>query len=301
MPHGVGYDNAIHENLLTGVWTPGKVFYVDTAANGGSDSNTGLTLSDPLLKIEAAMDECTANKGDVIQILGNSPSSPNDTTAITIDKAGVTLRGLYGRGMLSDSGFAAYATNTATLTIAANYVTVENLYLGCHSAGTTGGIVQFSGTNSYFGVTFRNITFDTQYISAYGIYLPYDQPYLLVEDCVFGRADIAGYTTAGIHVGNCTAGMIRRNVFNGVTGVGINIGAGCGNLTVLDNRFLLDTETEGDAITIANGATGNIFDGNHAYFGNTNDPAANPYKDGSGANDNHWGLNYTGITATYPA
>ena len=141
-------ENYTGRNILTGVWTPGRVFYVDTAANGGSDSNTGLSPDAPLLKIEAAMAKCTASKGDVIQILGNSPSSPNDTTVITMDKAGVTLRGLHGRGMLSDSGFAAYAINTPTLIIAANYVTVENLYLGCHASGTDGGIIEFSGTNT---------------------------------------------------------------------------------------------------------------------------------------------------------
>ncbi len=56
------------KNILTGVWTPGKVFYVDTAANGGSDDNTGLSVDAPLLKINAAMDKCTASKGDVIQV-----------------------------------------------------------------------------------------------------------------------------------------------------------------------------------------------------------------------------------------
>ncbi|GAI62257.1 unnamed protein product, partial [marine sediment metagenome] len=55
-------------NLLTGVWTPGKVFYVDTTANGGSDSNSGLSPDDPVLKINYAMGLCTANKGDVIQV-----------------------------------------------------------------------------------------------------------------------------------------------------------------------------------------------------------------------------------------
>ena len=231
---GTGYTR----NILTGVWTPGKVFYVDTAANGGSDSNSGLTPDDPLLKINAAMDKCTADKGDVIQVLGNSPSSPNDTATVTCDVGGVTIRGLYGRGLLSDSGFGSPTQNVPAITIAANYVTIENLYLGVKSTGSTGGVIEFSGTNSYYGVTIRRCTIEHQYAATYGIYLPYDQPYLLVEDCLFGRTDIAGYTTAGISVGNCTAGMFRRNVFNGVTGVGILVGASCGNLTVLDNRFL---------------------------------------------------------------
>lgn len=279
------------KNILSGVWTPGSVFYVDTAANGGDDDNTGLSVDAPLKTINAAMDKCTASKGDVIQILGNSPSSPNDTGTITCDVAGVTIRGLHGRGMLSDSGFAANATNTATITIAANYVTIENLYLGCHSAGTTGGIVEFNGTNSYFGVTFRNVVFDTQYIAAYGIYAQYDQPYLLVEDCVFGRHDIAGYTTAGIYIGNGTATMIRRNVFPCVTALGISIGASCGNTTVLDNRFSLASDTVGMAITAADGSSGNYFDGNRAAFGMST-MTENPYRDLNNDNSNNWGLNY---------
>lgn len=292
-----------HGNILSGAYGPGTVFYVD--GTSGLDTNNGLTRDTPLLTVTAALAKCTNSKGDVIQILRNSPTSPpaTETFPIAVNKANVTIRGILSpRGaMLSDSGIGSHTQNKACFEIGAHYVTIEDLYIGVDNLGSNGGIIEFNGTNSYFGTTIRRCTFDTQYISAYGIYLPYDQPYLLVEDCVFGRADIAGFTTAGISIGNCTGGMIRRNVFNGVTGVGINIGAGCGNLTVLDNRFLLDTETEGDAITIALGAVGNVFDGNRGYFGNTNDPAANPFKDGSGASDNHWGLNYKGITATYPA
>lgn len=288
------------ENILTGVWTPGKVFYVDTAANGGSDNNSGLSITDPLLKINTAMDKVTANKGDVIQILGNSPSSPNDNATITCDVAGVTIRGLHGRGMLSDSGFGSPTINVPAITIAANYVTIENLYIGCKSTGTTGGIVEFSGTNSYFGVTFRNITFDTQYVAAYGIYVQYDQPYLLVEDCMFGRSDIAGYTTACIYVGNCTCGMIRRNVFAGFAGIGISCGGSCGNLTILDNRFRLPSHTEGKAITMAAGSSGNYIDGNHAAFGDTQ-VTNNPFLDSSSAGYNDWGVNYESATVTMPA
>lgn len=288
MPLGVGDDFGAR-NILTGVWTPGSVFYVDTAANGGSDSNSGLTVNDPLLKINTAMDKVTADKGDVIQVLGNSPSSPNDTATITMDVAGVTLRGLYGRGLLSDSGFGSPTQNVPAITIAANFVTIENLYLGTNSSGSTGGIVEFTG--STFAVTLRNILFDTQYVAAYGIYAPFDQPYLLIEDCIFGRWDIAGYTTANIHIGNGTAMMIRRNVFPCVTTMGISIGPGCGNCTVLDNRFSLASDTVGMAITAANGSSGNFFDGNRAAFG-ISTVSNNPFRDLNNDNSNNWGLNY---------
>ena len=289
-------DSLTPKNILSGVWTSGKVFYVDTAANGGSDSNDGLSPETPLLKINAAMDKVTANKGDVIQILGNSPSSPNDDAEVIMDVAGVTLRGLYGRGLLSDSGFGGYAQDTPAITVAANYVTIENLYLGVHSSGSTGGVIEFSGTNSYYGVTIRRCTIEHQYAATYGVYLPIDQPFLLIEDCDFGRIALDNFTDA-IRLGNCTSGTIRRNRFSGYTGIGINDTGNCGNLSILDNKFVCPGDTEGSAITIAAGSSDNWIDGNHAGFGDTT-MGANPYKDASGADANHWGLNYAGIVAT---
>ena len=287
--YGTGYTR----DILTGVHTPGKVFYVDS---GGSDSNSGRTVDNPLLKINAAMDKCTASKGDVIQVLGNSPSSPNDTAEVIMDVAGVTLRGLYGRGLLSDSGFGGFEQNCPAITVAANYVTIEDLYLGVHSTGSSGGVIEFSGTNSYYGVTIRRCTIEHQYAATYGIYLPHDQPFLLVEDCFFGRLSATNFTDC-IRLGNCTSGIIRRNIFSGYSGIGVNDTGNCGNLAILDNKFLLPSDTEGKAITIAAGSSDNIMDGNHAFFGDTT-MNANPYKDASSADANHWGLNYAGIVAT---
>ena len=288
-------ENYTGRNILTGVWTPGKVFYIDTTANGGSDSNTGLSPDAPLLKIEAAMDKCTASKGDVIQILGNSPSSPNDTTAVTMDKAGVTLRGLYGRGLLSDSGFGAYAQDVPCITIKADYVTIENLYLGVNSSGSTGGVIEFFSTSSYSGVTIRRCTIEHQYAATYGVYLPYDQPFLLIEDCFFGRLGSTNFTDA-IRLGNFTSGIIRNNIIAGYSGIGINDTGNCSHLSILNNTILMPADTEGKAITIAAGSTDNWIDGNHAGFGDTT-MGANPYKDASSTDVNHWGLNYAGIVA----
>jgi len=278
----------------------GSYFWVD--GSSGSDTNSGRSSVSPLLTVTAALAKCTAGAGDIINIMANSPSSPpaTETFPIVVNKAGVTIRGTRGSGILSDSGIGSDTQNKACFEIAASYVTIENMYLGIDNLGSTGGIVEFNGTNSYFGVTLRKCTFDTQYVAAYGIYAPYDQPYLLVEDCLFGRSDIAGYTTACIYLGNCTSGMIRRNVFAGFAGIGISCGAGCGNLTILDNRFRLPSDSAGKAITLAAGSSGNFIDGNHANFGDA-DMSANPYTDSSTTDYNDWGLNYKGITATMPA
>lgn len=283
-------------NLLTGVWTPGKVFYVDTATNGGSDSNSGLSPDDPVLKINYAMDLVTANKGDVIQILGNSPSSPNDTATITMDVAGVTLRGLHGRGLLSDSGMGSPITNTPCITMASQYLTIENLYLGDHSTGTTGGVVDIS--NSSFGCTIRNCMFDTQYLPAYGITTAQSQAYLLIEDCIFGRNDIAGYTTACIQLPNSLGCVVRRNLFH-VQAKGILLSGAASSVSVLDNDFVLHADdAKGRAITITTNSGLFYVAGNRANYGHT-DMTNNPYLD-DGVAANTWGINWVGKTATLP-
>lgn len=291
-------EEVLHWNLLTGVWTPGKVIYVDSS---GSDSNSGFLPTEPLLKINAAMDKCTASQGDVIQVLGNSPSDPNDTATITCDVAGVTIRGLLGRGMLSDSGFGSPTQNVPTLSISANYVTVENLYLGSNASGNTNGIIDFTG--SAWGCTIRNILFDTQNAVAYGVWSSsgHDLPYLLIEDCIFGRSDVASFTTNCIYLGNATGGMIRRNIFQRPSGKAIELHPGAANITILDNRFALRADaSDGYAITL-NAGTGNCYiDGNRAHCGETV-MSQNPFLDESGADVNDWGLNYKGILATFPA
>ncbi len=302
MARGLTSEEAVHWNLLTGIYTAGKVFYVD--GTNGDDSNSGLLPTDPLQTITAALVKCTSGQADVIQILANSPSSPPEaeTFPIAVNKANVTIRGLLSpRGaILSDSGIGSDEVNVACFEIGASYVTIEDMYLGCAAEGTTGGIIEFNGTNSYFGTVIRRCTFDTQYIPALGIYAAYDQPYLLVEDCLFGRSDILAYTTACIYLGNGTVVVIRRNIFQGFAGIGVSLGAGCGNTTILDNRFRLPSDTEGKAITMAEGAKGNFVDGNSAAFGRTA-PSNNPYLDSGGLADNDWGRNFSGGIAVMPA
>jgi len=282
--------------------TGGQVFFVDGTDGDDDTDNPGTSPYSPVLTITRGNALCTASHGDIIHILKNSPSSPHadETFPVTLNKQGMIVRGTLGRGWLSDSGFGSDEQNVATIEIGAHYVTVEDLYLGCDNLGTTGGIVTFNGTNSYFGVTFRNCTFDTQYIPAYGIYMQYDQPYFLLEDCRFGRYDIAGYTTAGIYIGNCTWGMFRRNIFNACAGIAFSGGPQSGNYSIFDNRFSLPSDTVGKAITLADGSSGIHVDGNHATFGMTA-MTNNPFRDLNNDNSNMWGLNHKAGVSIMPS
>lgn len=290
------FEGAVVTGLnVGGLMGKGRVFYVDASSGADGYGVQSQNPNYPMETITGAMDICTSAVGDVIVVMANSPSSPaaNETFPVAMDVQGVLLTGLYSRGLLSDSGFGSDEQNVATIEIGANYTAVENIYLGVDNLGSTGGIVQFNGTNSYYATVFRNVLFDTQYIPAYGVYAVYDQPYLLVEDCFFGRSDIAGYSTAGISLGNGTGNVIRRNVFKGNAGIGINLGTNCGQVTVYNNLLECNNGANGEGITAGTSSSNNLIVDNVASYGMLSTGYTyNPYKDLASNTANHWARNY---------
>ncbi|KKL49386.1 hypothetical protein LCGC14_2316010, partial [marine sediment metagenome] len=201
---------------VPGALASGKTFYVDATSGADGYGTLSQNFNYPLETITAAMDLCTANKGDTIVVLANSPSSPaaNETFPIAMDVGGVLLTGMYSRGLLSDSGFGTDVLNGNTITVSANYATIENLYLGVKTGGSTGNVIE--GGASAFSFTLRNCYIEAQYTALYGFYTggSYDFPYLLLEDNVWGDNNSSKFTNA-IRLFNATRGMVRRNVFGG--------------------------------------------------------------------------------------
>ena len=282
---------------VPGALASGKTFYVDATSGADGYGTLSQNFNYPLETITAAMDLCTANKGDTIVVLANSPSSPaaNETFPIAMDVGGVLLTGMYSRGLLSDSGFGTDVLNGNTITVSANYATIENLYLGVKTGGSTGNVIE--GGASAFSFTLRNCYIEAQYTALYGFYTggSYDFPYLLLEDNVWGDNNSSKFTNA-IRLFNATRGMVRRNVFGGCSSYTIDLLASCGTANILDNRFHLSADTDGFAVYATSGSTGNYIDGNHAAYGlstMTNDP----FWEGGSDGDNNWGINYKNATA----
>lgn len=267
--------------------------------SGGDNANTGLDPSDPVETYTYALANLvTAGRYDVIHGMANSPSSPpaNEEFPISVNKNGVTIRGEHGKGLLSDSGIGSDEQDVATFDIAAQYVTIEDMYIGCDQLHTIGGLITI-GISSW-AFTLRRCLLDSQYLPAYGIYTAQSQNYMLIEDCIFGRKDIAGYTNACIDLPHSIACVLRRNLFN-VTGVGIRLSGGACSVSVLDNKFWLPSDTKGKAITVTSGSGKFFFDGNVANYGKTT-MTNNPYLD-EGSAANTWGLNYKGAVSVMPA
>ena len=78
--------------------TPGgKVFYVhdnDTTSPHASDGNAGTTADKPLATIDAAINKCTAGRGDTILVLPGHAETITSAAGIAMDTANVRLLGL---------------------------------------------------------------------------------------------------------------------------------------------------------------------------------------------------------------
>lgn len=278
----------------------GETYFVDMSS--GSDGRRGRNPKDPLKTITAAMDKCVANRGDAIVVMAASPSSPasEETFPIAMDTGGVLLAGLYSRGLLSDSGFGTDVLNGNTIEVSANYCTIENLYLGVKTGGSTANVI--AGTASSYGFTLRNCLIENQYTALAGFYTgsAYDFPYLLIEDNKFGGSAATANFTNAIKLFNATFGVIRRNLITASDGYAISILATCGEVMILDNRIQCYADTDGYAIYAASGSSNNYITGNECAHG-YNDTSNDPYWDANGDDSNDWGRNYVGDDIEYPS
>jgi hypothetical protein len=275
----------------------GQTFYVD---NLGSDGGPGTDPNHPLKTITAALAKCTANKFDAVVVMQESPGTPTtgETWPIVMSKAGVLLTGLYSRGLISDSGFGSADIDENTINVNANHCAVENLYLQVKTGGTTGNIISTTEAAVY-GFTLRNCWLALQNTTLYAFYTgaSSDWPYLLIEDCFFGVPNASNYTSA-IKLFNASFSCIRRNVFNPASSYIIDIGTQCNNVSILDNKFKMASDTDGYAIYARTGSADNFIDGNHATFG-SNSMGNHAYFDAA-TDANDWGLNYEEIDAVLP-
>ena len=105
------------------VFTTGSIFFVDSVT--GSDTNAGTDPSAPLATIDAAVNKCTANKGDYIIVMPNHAENIVAAAGLDLDVAGITIIGL-GEGDNRPTLTFTTAT-TADVDVDAADVTIRNL------------------------------------------------------------------------------------------------------------------------------------------------------------------------------
>jgi hypothetical protein len=127
----------------------GKVFWVDSTA---PTSGKG-TFDRPFLTLAEAFDLCTANNGDQIHVKAGHSESIS-TADIDFDVAGVSVIG-YGAGSSRPTILYTGTTDTTTLDISANDVTLHNFLFSLTDNDAVDSCIVVNGTD----VTISNCEF----------------------------------------------------------------------------------------------------------------------------------------------
>lgn len=129
------------DSTIGKIW--GTRFFVDAAAD--SDGYTGKDLLHPLKTIQAALDKCTASKGDTVYVRNGAYAE-----TLTMTKAGVRLIG-ESHGVVITGATDA----TDTLVISGNNCEVENVSIAGYDTGDDISLIKVTGNeciikNCYF-------------------------------------------------------------------------------------------------------------------------------------------------------
>jgi len=116
--------------------TTGNIFFVDSGSStGGTSAGYGSNPDAPFTTIDSAINQTTANNGDVIYVMAGHSETLTGASAITCDVAGVTIIGL-GRGtarptLLLDAGA------SVSIVVSAANVRWENVIFSAGHADIT--------------------------------------------------------------------------------------------------------------------------------------------------------------------
>jgi len=296
-------EKAIYLKLMAGVgcfpWATGNVFFVDGVA--GDNANVGTIPTAPWLTITYALTQCVDNNDDYIIVLNHW----QEVVAISVAQVhiiGVSSNPSHSFVQMNAAG----ATAIFTVTAASSDCEIAGFSFG--GGATHAGIENTAGTPE--GLYIHDCQFGHSLAANTpqdGIRVALNATAIRVENCSFyGNAAGGTLSRDGIYWASAADplnGTIINNQFIGCPGSGINfvsVSAGTGGITIKDNVFACDADTQGSAITL--GATcGDFFVvDNRAQFGE-NAMAANPYLDGAALDSNHWSNNISGNAVIYPA
>ena len=288
---------AWYGNNMSSIIMPnaGDIYYVD--GTNGLNTNDGLSRDAPVLTITYALSLCTAGNEDYIIVIGYpSAGAAGEVWPIAMSVANVHLIGdsLY---QASPSAWLEPTGDDDCITLGANFCEIAGLEL---RGGATSAGIQTDGT--VWRAYIHHNDFSLQAGARDGIVLgtgAVDCPHWLIEHNKFGHQD--NITRDAIRIEhNSTRSVIRDNYFYVYSGcVGIHFQGLCTAVGyVVDNTFKVADAAAGEAIYVENAAASVCqFHGNRVASGSVA-MANNPYRD-LGA-DCHWGMNYAGLTASYP-
>lgn len=129
---------------------PGNVYWVDNSStakpgcSGGANGNPG-TFKRPLATIQAALNKCTANAGDIVMVKQGHAETIADATTLTLNKAGVAIVGLGSGSNRPTLNFT--TATTANIPVTAANISLQNC-LFTANFGAIASVFTATGTNT---------------------------------------------------------------------------------------------------------------------------------------------------------
>lgn len=280
-------------NIIGGERMVSRVFFADGAH--GDDGNVGNRREKPFATIQAAIDACGDYYQDTIYVMSTAQLEAD----ITVNKHNVSIIGLPPPHPQSQPGtwIAPVGGTRATIRISAGAVNLKNLYI----TGVAGQpCVDFTAgaTHTRVGITSCYFDVGTYGVSAHvGVNAP--SHHLIVKDCTFQ----GGLTVGGIYyAANGSWNIFDGNFFDLVPGPQIHVVSAGGTAAsrIINNRFSLDSDTNGEAISFLGSNTRWFIDNNVAADSGITDPGNTPYGDNQNPSAQMWGRNYRGGTIIAP-
>ena len=143
--------------------TGGEVFYVNSAATGAADTNTGKNPSLPFATLDAAIGACTANQGDTIVVAENHAETITGDGGLALDVAGIRIVGQGWGNQRPRLLMDAAATVTAEITAAD--VWIENIVFAAGHADIVTCIEIAEAGATLIGVEFEDNAADENFLT----------------------------------------------------------------------------------------------------------------------------------------
>lgn len=294
---------------LANVLQPGVALGHITYVNGlvGNDSSNGRNPDHAKLTIAGALTDCLDDRNDVVVILAYHETTPTDTFPVTISTDQTHIIGASYPHIEADRMVTLLADqDTAIFDVQAQWCEIAGLKM---SGGVSHGCIEFTGTGGVVnkGCAIHHNQFAEKYGAGgqplHGVWIgPTQSDGKANWSWIAYNKFYPSITGYGINVESNPAYLvIHNNLFICVADIAIYVAHVSSYGEITDNKFSLDTDVVGRAITFTAGATGNPWwiDGNSANDGAVI-IAANPYRDLSGM-DHNFGMNFQGNTMVMPS
>ena len=232
--------NPIRDDIIT----TGTVFYVSSGT--GSDGNKGINANQPLATIDAAINKCTADVGDVIYVMPGHAETISNATSLVPDIAGISIIGL-GNG--ANAPEITFDDATSEIIVTGKSTLLRNLrFVAGVTAVVTGIDINVDNvTIDSCEFTFSGAGFD------FVIFVDIDAfDYSIINNCVFRAENATDGASTGIRLDTADHIKILHCTFTGDFSLApisqVTADAPGVNLLIADCIFYNDDTANADSV-----------------------------------------------------